>query len=156
MKMQGSGMEHRTTAQGSGERMRWPHDDVYVRLRPSGIHGIGVFAIRDIPEGTDVFGADDRPLVRVPAEPVHDLPADMRELYEDFCVLEHGEYWCPRSFNDLTISWYLNHSETPNVHSIEGLKFVAARHIRRGEELTADYRTYSEDSLPWITRPRLP
>lgn len=35
-------------------RNAMPHDDVYTRLGPSKVHGVGVFAICDIPKGTFV------------------------------------------------------------------------------------------------------
>ena len=40
-----------------------PHHDVYARLAPSPIHGIGVFAIRDIPAGAAVLEACDRAMI---------------------------------------------------------------------------------------------
>lgn len=125
-----------------------PHEHVYVRLGPSPIHGVGVFAVRDIPRGTPVFGDDDQPVIRVPARLVRRLRAESRTLYEDFCVLRGNEYLCPPSFNLLTVSWYLNHSDTPNTRCDQDLRFVATKRIRKGEEVTADYRTYSDDPLP--------
>ncbi len=135
-----------------GETQPMPHENVYVRLGPSEIHGVGVFATQDIPRGTLVFGDDDEPIARVPVRSVRRLQTESRHLYEDFCVLQGNEYLCPPSFNLLTASWYLNHSEKPNVRCVGDLIFVAARRIRKGEELTADYRTYSADPLPWLRR----
>lgn len=132
-----------------------PHQDVYVRLAPSRIHGIGVFAIRNIPRNTAVFGHDDEPFTSVPESSVKTLPTEMRRLYEDFCVLRRHRYLCPPNFNRLTVSWYLNHCEQPNVRSDESLRFVSLRRIRKGEELTADYREYSEDSFPWRRGPEV-
>jgi SET domain-containing protein len=127
-----------------------PHEHVYVRLGPSAIHGVGVFAIRDIPRGAPVFGVDDAPVSRVPAASVRRLRGESRQLYEDFGVVHGNEYLCPPSFNLLTVSWYLNHSETPNTRCDKDLRFVATRRIRKGEELTADYGAYSDDSLRWL------
>ena len=45
--------------------MKLPHEGVYVRLGLSALHGIGVFAIRPIPAGTDIFANDRVPLVWV-------------------------------------------------------------------------------------------
>jgi len=129
-----------------------PHEDVYVRLAPSVIHGVGVFAVRDIPKGAAVFGEDDEPVIRVPAKAVRRLRPELRRLYEDFGVLCGGEYICPRSFNLLTVSWYLNHSDTPNTRCDSDLRFVTTRRIHKGEEVTADYRAYSADPLPWLRR----
>jgi len=121
-----------------------PHDDVFTRLQPSPIHGVGVFAIRRIPKGSCIFGADDAPLVWVPKKPIKYLSKPLKRLYDDFSVIKGDRYGCPSSFNDLTVSWYLNHSENPNVTADDSYKFYAMRDIEEGEELTVNYRTYSE------------
>ena len=131
-----------------------PHDDAYVRLQPSPIHGLGVFAIRSIPKGAQVFGDSREDIRRVPVSSVRRLRDGSRRFYEDFCAVENGDYITPRSFNELTISWYMNHADQPNVQYDEKLTFIAARRIRPGEELTADYRTYCEDPFPWRRKKR--
>lgn len=35
--------------------LRHLREETFIRLQPSGIHGTGVFAIRDIPAGSDNF-----------------------------------------------------------------------------------------------------
>jgi SET domain-containing protein len=126
-----------------------PHHDVYARLAPSPIHGIGVFAIRDIPAGAAVLEDPGISLTPIPKETVDALDPSHRRLYEDFCVLEDGAYFSPPSFNQITIAWYLNHSDSPNLSYGLGSAFYAVRLIRKGEELTADYHTYSPSGLPW-------
>jgi SET domain-containing protein len=121
-----------------------PHDGVYTRLKPSPIHGVGVFAIKDIPKNAYVFEPDDDELVSVQADEIKGLPPDLRRLYEDFCVLKDDTYQCPSSFNKLTPAWFLNTSKNPNVAADSSLKFYAIRDIQAGEELTADYGTYSD------------
>ncbi len=64
---------------------------------------------------------------------------------------EDGHYGCPKNFNQLTPSWYLNHSDHPNVAFDSNDEFFALRDIRANEELTVDYSTYSESSRPWLT-----
>jgi len=125
-----------------------PHESVYTRIRPSALSGIGVFAIRDIPKGTYIFGADDSPTVIIDSLEIDNLPPAVKQLYQDFCVLQGDKYECPISFNDLTPSWYLNHSDTPNVAPDSQLKFYATRDISCGEELTSDYGSYSENEGP--------
>jgi hypothetical protein len=122
-----------------------PHEGVYTRIRPSALSGVGVFAIRDIPKGTSVFGNDDSPTVSIDALAIDSLPPAIKKLYEDFCVLQGDKYECPVSFNDLTPSWYLNHSSEPNVAPDSELRFYATRDISCGEELTSDYDSYSEN-----------
>jgi SET domain-containing protein len=69
----------------------------------------------------------------------------VRELYEDFCVLKDDMFACPTNFNKLTPAWFLNNSKAPNVAPDSSLRFYAIRDIEAGEELTADYQTYSEN-----------
>jgi hypothetical protein len=126
-------------------KVRMPHTDVYTRLKPSPLAGVGVFAIRPIPRGTYIFEPDDDDLVTVSTKWVQALEAPLRRLYEDFCVLKADIYKCPSSFNKLTPSWYLNHSDRPNVAADRSLQFYALRDISVDEELTANYRTYSEN-----------
>ncbi len=126
-------------------KKKLPHSGVYTRLKPSPIHGVGVFAIRDIPKGTYMFEPDDDNLVSVRAGETKGLPADVRELYEDFCVLKGDMYECPSSLNKLTPAWFLNTSNDPNVAADLSLKFYAIRDIEAGEELTADYAAYSDN-----------
>jgi len=126
-----------------------PHANVYVRLAPSRIHGIGVVAVRRIPKGAPIFGADETDLIWVDIAATLRLPAAIKALYDDFCVQKGTKYGCPRNFNDVTVSWYLNHSDRPNVICGPDYRFLAARTIRSGEELTADYRTYSANPTPW-------
>jgi hypothetical protein len=126
---------------------KFPHDRVYTRLKPSGVHGVGVFAIVDIPKGEYIFEPDDDALVYVSPSKTKDLPQEVERLYKDFCVLQNNMYACPSSFNKLTLSWFLNNSENPNVAADLSLKFYAIRDIKAGEELTSDYDSYSENGM---------
>ena len=132
----------------------FPHEGVYTRIKGSPISGVGVFAVRPIPKDTYVFEPDDDKLVSVKKQELENLrkagklDAALHKLYEDFCVLRGDRYECPSSFNRLTISWYLNHDpEHPNVAADTDLRFYALRDIEADEELTANYNTYSENSL---------
>jgi SET domain-containing protein len=125
-----------------------PHHGVFARLKPSAIHGVGVFAILNIPRGTFVFADEEEQIVWIDKMVVQSLPKPLKDLYEDFAVIKHGKYGCPTNFNLLTTSWYLNHSDQPNLAVDRNYRFYALRDIDAGEELTADYRTYSELPTP--------
>ena len=123
-----------------------PHDGVFTRLAPSKLHGVGVFAIRTIKKGTYIFPDDKAKLQWLRRTQLKSLPKTIRRLYDDFCIIKGGGalYGCPKSFNNLTVSWYLNESKTPNVGCDKNYNFYALRDIKTGEELTADYSTYNE------------
>jgi hypothetical protein len=125
-----------------------PHQGVYVRLGLSEIHGIGVFAIRAIPRGTNIFANDKVEMVWVDKAALaaaHLSPAE-RSFYEDFGIRQDDRIGCPVNFNNLTPGWYLNQpvpGEEANVASDASFNFTAARDIEEGEELTIRYRDFS-------------
>jgi uncharacterized protein len=123
------------------------HKYAYTRLKPSPIHGIGVFAIRDIPKGTNIFLDDKGKMVWVNRAEVENLNGEIKKLYDDFCPIVEDQYGCPNGFNNLTVAWYINEpikGQKPNVICNKEYDFIAARDIKKGEELTVDYSTYSE------------
>lgn len=130
-----------------GKQKTLPHENVYARLKPSLIHGVGCFAIRDIPVGVDPFPDSNSEHQFVEKEKVANLPPEIKKLYYDFCCDEDGIYYCPKSFNRVDVSWYLNHSKNPNMVFREvgtTFGFFTARDIKDGEELTIDYDTYND------------
>jgi hypothetical protein len=125
-----------------------PHEQVYVRLGLSEVHGIGVFAIRPIAKGTSLFANDLAPIrwVDVAALDHAGLGAAERRFYEDFGIRQGDRIGCPPNFNLLTPSWYLNQpaeGEPGNVRSDADFTFYAARDIDEGEELLIDYASFS-------------
>ena len=126
---------------------RPPHDGVYARIGLSRIHGVGVLAIRDIPRGTQLFRGEDERVVWVRLADVRRLPRELRRLYTDFGMAWGKRIGVPRTLNMLSVGWYLNHSERPTTRADEDGRFHSLRRIRKGEELTADYRTFSDDDL---------
>jgi hypothetical protein len=125
-----------------------PHESAFTRLAPSDIAGVGVFALRDISEETDIFPNDrlgirwiDRSIV----DGIEDRTA--RELYAEFAIRQGEQYGCPENFNSMTVGWYLNEpkpGDDPNVVVDANYAFFAAREIRAGEELTVRYENFSE------------
>ncbi len=111
---------------------------VWCTLKPSSIHGVGVFALRDTPAGTQVIWQYDT--VEAPTlteTEFQSLPVEIAEEILARTIFIEGE---PLTFLDpnSTTNYrsYMNHSDTPNT---DGLK--AMRDIAKGEELTEDYKT---------------
>ena len=128
-------------------KRRAPHEGVYARIALSKTHGVGVCAIRDIPAGTMVFSGESERVVWVSRAAVRRLPAAIRSLYEDFGMVWRDRLGVPPTLNMLSVGWYLNHSDQPNVEAGDDGRFRTLRRIRKGEELTADYRTFTDEAL---------
>lgn len=131
-------------------------DNVYCRLAPSTVHSVGVFALRDIPQGTDPFQRFE-PAVPVRAD-LSDLQmkragvsAEVVGLVHDFFLRNNDRR---RSYpvcdpNQIDMSFYLNHGgpQHANMHFAKCTDhdqcaydhLVASRYIRAGEELLLDY-----------------
>lgn len=119
----------------------------YVMIKPSPLHGIGVFAIRDIPKGTsNIFSKGVGDWIKVSKEEVEALPQHSKDLIENHCLFDEDHYFIPDyGFKLVDLVIYLNHSETPNVVSLnDGEEFEAIRDIASGEELLVDYGTIVE------------
>jgi SET domain-containing protein len=126
-----------------------PHEGVYARIGRSRLHGVGVVAIRDIPAGALVFRGESERVAWVSRAAVRRLPAEIRSLYEDFGMVWGDRIGVPPSLNMLSVGWYVNHSDRPNVEAGDDARFRTLRRIRKGEELTADYRTFVDEALPF-------
>lgn len=116
----------------------------YVMLRPSAVAGVGVFAIRDIPQGCrDMFSKPDQneQWITIEKSEVEALPEHARLLIENYCLFDENNYFVPDyGFKKIDLSLFLNHSDNPNIISIqEGEYFEATRNISKGEELFIDY-----------------
>ena len=126
-------------------------NNVYCQIKPSSIDGVGVFAIRVIPKATNPFlSSKEVNLISLTKEEVISLPAPIRKMLNDFCAYRKDRYLVPDfGLNAIDISHFLNSSKNPNVTAKKtksgDIEFITNRKIKRGEELTADYNTFSED-----------
>lgn len=114
----------------------------YVMLKPSSIHGIGVFAITNIPKGTrKIFSKGIGNWIKVTRQEVEALPQHSKDIVENYCLYDEAHYWLPDyGFKVMDLVCFLNHSDEPNVVSIdEGEEFEAIRDIKAGEELLVNY-----------------
>lgn len=124
--------------------------DTWIMLKPSPVHGIGVFAIRDIPKGcTTMFSSGIGEWITVSATEVDALPEHSRKLVETYCLYDEHNYFIPDyGFKLMDLALYLNHSDTPNIISVnDGECFETLRDILEGEELLVDYGTLVDPEL---------
>ena len=116
--------------------------ETYVMPKASPTHGIGVFAIRDIPKGTrNIFSKGMGEWIKVPISEVEALPEHTRSLIETYCLFDEENYFVPEyGFKMIDPVIYLNHSSTPNIVSInDGEEFEAIVNITAGQELLVNY-----------------
>jgi SET domain-containing protein len=123
--------------------------DVYCRLKPSK-YGIGVFAIRKIPKGTNPFiGCFDGEFIEIEKDIIDSLQdKEVKQYIIDLAPLQDEKFFVPScGLQRVDLSFFLNHSKEPNmIEEGEGVDFIAARDIEIGEELTVDYTTYDDYS----------
>ena len=128
---------------------------VWCKLGPSPIHGIGVFAIRDIPKGqelTDYFLEDSLknrrydPLIIFVEEFALILP-EIQNLILDRLTLSKStnrqfiQFQSPN--RDQLLQAFMNHSDNPN-----STGEFALRDIKKGEEITEDFRSLATELHP--------
>ena len=125
----------------------------YPRLGVSKISGVGVLAAQRIPAGTNPFPTHSRrhdSTMQLTPQDVAGLPAHVRKCVHDFFLAdEHGTFHvAKKALSELDVSFYLNHSETPNVklnYTSAGqngfVPFETLCAIESGEELSFNYNT---------------
>jgi hypothetical protein len=119
--------------------------NVKTKLGISPIHGIGVFAIRDIQKGEDLFPIweYDSGIYVIPNERLKELPEEVFELLDMYFINEDFGYKIIRLFNGMNLLAHMisycnstyNTDFTQNI-SIGG---IAIRDIKAGEEILESY-----------------
>ena len=134
-------------------------NNTFCRVAASSTHGVGVFAVKDIPKRTEIFELcnpplDEEGLVDLTEEDLKDMDKDIIKYVKDFFVKNDDVYSLPeRGMNSISVGFYLNHSNQPNIihrmHFVQGVAQllipVSFRDIKKGEELTENYFTLGKD-----------
>lgn len=125
-------------------------NDIYCRIGVSKISGVGVIAIRDIPKGIDPFktlSKEKEEVVELNKDDIKKVDPNVKKILGDFFgnlntydVLASGP-------NNINVSFYMNHSDTPNIDIIEKsnskyMGFITNKNIKKGEEITINYNNY--------------
>jgi len=122
------------------------NNTVFATLRPSPIEGVGVFAIRDIPKGTEIT---EYTAHNIGTQKVYSLTRDeLKELRPEILTLILDRMVYPKGIklfsfhspnSNYTLTSFCNYSEKPNFDSK-----VTLRDIKEGEELLIDFTKYYE------------
>lgn len=115
-------------------------------LKPSLLHGIGVFTEEDIPE--DFCIAEASPLldINITSEQFEELSISEKEE-----IKHHGHFdkVLDRWHVDFDMTRFANHSDIPNLkqkYNEKGYYIVALKNIKHGEELTINYSDFENNS----------
>ena len=108
---------------------------VKIRLAPSSIHGVGVFAMRDIKKGEKIYSDIIPHQFDIPYKMLKRLDTEIRDIIlGHFPLILGGSHFM---YPVTKMSAYLNHSEDANYDAV---KDEALRPIKKGEEVTENYR----------------
>lgn len=128
---------------------------VFVKLKPSKISGVGVFAIKEIPIGTELFHVweGETGFYPISQSELNDLDSDLQNHIHDLFLLStqfpsdtniyvkltkgcHWIYTNPYYF--VNSGFYTNNSNIDK----ESMKSI--KHIRKGEELLSNYQRHEK------------
>jgi hypothetical protein len=124
-------------------------NNVYARLKPSPRGGIGIFAIRNIPEGIKPLGSYQMRFCKIPLAEIRKnrrIPWTVKRYVEDMCVVKDGCIWLPTcGINGIRLDFFFNHFKRPNLRYDKYNEFITTRAVRADLELTVDYESYNDD-----------
>ncbi len=123
----------------------------YAVVRPSKIHGLGLFAKKLIPKGTVWWHAREQDVMIITKEQFIMFDSSIKSpQIENFMTILLNYSYCERDIDALIFildnNRYVNHSFNPNSGQPEdepGICSVALRDIQIGEEITEDYSKYT-------------
>jgi len=122
--------------------------NTYCRIKPSPVEGVGVFAIRDIPKGINPFqGIQKQKWFEFDMKDIRIEDPEIKKMMDDFFVIEENKkvFVPENALNGMDISFFVNHSENPNIETVDGgFTFKTLRKINKGEELIVSYATYDD------------
>lgn len=106
-------------------------------IKPSKIHGVGVFAATNIPKGTIVFRYNEAtPTIPIAINSIpRDIARVMLKWYAHTKTHINVPKFCPDTVHVVSL---VNHSKRPNLYYNNGT-YYTRRAIRKGTEFTLNY-----------------
>jgi hypothetical protein len=117
---------------------------VETELRPSAIHGLGVFLLEPVRKGGLIWRFDSRiDRVYAPAE-IASLPGHVQRYLRTYCTWHEGAGLYVLCGDN---GRYFNHAQAPSTvsNAVSFGEDHAARDLAAGEELTSDYATICDE-----------
>lgn len=118
-------------------------------IAPSPIHGVGVFALRDIPKGQKLYADMAPKIYNLPVKEFRNLFHPVKKyLIERWPQIANGSAF---GYPDTRTQAFMNHSYTPNYDAVND---VMLEDVQEGQEITEDYRQIPgwEKVFVWIKK----
>jgi len=121
--------------------LRTAKTQTWTRIKPSSLHGVGVFAIKRIPPDTNIFPECEDFFSAESVSHLDELDPAVQKMCKDYFYHDETQIFLPwnRTLNQINISFLLNYSDNPNcLHHPDGMIY-SLRWIEIDEELTHSY-----------------
>lgn len=128
---------------------------IFVKLKPSRISGVGVFALKDIPEGTSLFELweGETGFYPISQEQLSDLNEELRQHIQDlfsisidfptdtniYVKLTNGCHWIYTN-----PYYFVNSGYYEGKSNIDKNTMKSIRNIKKGEEILSNYQRYEK------------
>jgi SET domain-containing protein len=116
-------------------------EDCNVRLKPSKVcSGVGVFSIKPIKSGVVVFRDVVPDNTYINFNELNGVGDDVLNYLKNMCNCNDNGLYLSRTVNNINISYFINHSDNPNVeHDLTLDVYRTIRDIDIDEELLCFY-----------------
>jgi SET domain-containing protein len=123
-------------------------DKTIVKLAPSQINnaGVGVFTMSKIEKEDVVFTTNTNNFIQW--FEIEGVEENISRYIKKMCNHNEHGFWIDCPVNKISPSYYVNHSEEPNLyHHLETDTYYAIKNIEIGEELTCKYLP---EEIDWV------
>ena len=114
--------------------------NISARIQKSDISGVGLFAIKDIPKNTIVFPVNKFSTKKYKKNYLRNqgITNEVINIFDDYWCSNSDEITVHDQTYDLYPSFFINHSDNPNIIN-DGTNWVTLTNIKKGDELLEDY-----------------
>jgi SET domain-containing protein len=117
------------------------YNDCNVRLKPSKVcTGVGVFSIKPIKKGEILFKDVTPDKVYIKFSELDGVDENVLTYLKSMCNSDEKGLYLSRTVNNINISYFINHSNNPNIiHDLKLDIYYAIKDISIGDELVCEY-----------------
>ena len=126
-------------------------NQIISEVRPSKIHGVGLFALKNIKKNTLMFKKLDRKDKKFSEKYLEKFLSETEIKYIDKMFDWHKDGPClPKNINLIPITSFINHSDNPNIYYNKlDNSWYSTQDINKDDEIFSDYKltNYGDEFL---------